>query len=262
MSDSPINRREFAGLSAVGVAAGVLGLDGAAVSGAPGPADGADWDPERPIVVTAAPLRVQPVLMYASQQRREAASWRSWGPINNKEAAAGEAQRIAKELATLAAGAGFPLQILPVATVTTAEQARKVHEAEYDVVLLYPATGSGGLLTACFAARPERDTLIFVRHRSGPTYYWYEALSTRYLKTGAEPQPAAPSARNHGGVTIHDACVDDYPEVLWRLRALSGIKNFIGQRIVALGGAGGKYDADGPQGRAGEIRARHHRSRL
>jgi len=277
MSGLPMSRRGFAGVSAAGIAAGVLGLDGGAVSGAAGPADGGDWDPERPMVVTAAPLRVQPILMYATQERREAASWRSWGPINNKEAAAEEAARISTELATLAAGAGLPPQILPVATVTTVEQARKVHEAEYDVVLLYPATGSGGLLTACFAAKPERDTLIFVRHRSGPTYYWYEALSTRYLKTGAEPQAAsgkgdrhllgeAPngtvngavrpsgqnvpvtfSAGNHGPVTIHDVCVDDYAEVLWRLRALAGIKNFIGQRIVALGGAGGKYDGTAPK---------------
>ena len=247
MSGLPISRREFAGLSAAGIAAGVLGLDGGGMSHAAGPAGAGDWDPGRPMAVTAAPLRVQPILMYATQQRREAASWRSWGPINNKEAAAEEAARISKELAAAAAGAGFPLQILPIATVTTVEQARKVHEAEYDAVLLYPATGSGSVLTACFAARPERDTLIFVRHRSGPTYYWYEALSTRYLKTGAEPQAATHSARNHGGVTIHDVCVDDYQEVLWRLRALAGIKNFIGQRIVAFGGAGGKYDATAPK---------------
>ncbi len=243
MSAFPISRREFAGLSAAGVAGGVVGLTHAARAVGAGDA----WDPDRPLVVTAAPLRVQPILMYTTYQRREAASWRSWGPINSKEAAAAEAERISKELAALAAGAGFPLQVLPVATVTSVEEARKAHEAEYDVVLVYPATGSGGMLTACFAARPERDTLIFVRHRAGPTYYWYEALSTRYLKTGDEPQAAPPSARNHGPVTIHDVCVDDYQEVLWRLRALSGIKNFIGQRIVALGGAGGKYDSAAPQ---------------
>jgi L-fucose isomerase-like protein len=41
--------------------------------------------------------------------------------------------------------------------------------------------------------------------------------------------------------------VDDYGEVLWRLRALYGIKNFIGKRILALGGAWGKYDERAPK---------------
>ena len=81
---------------------------------------------------------------------------------------------------------------------------------------------------------------MFVRHRSGPVYYWYEALSTRYLKKATDDEIAQNSARNHGGVTVHDVVVDDYDEVVWRLRALCGLKNFIGQRIVALGGPRGK----------------------
>ncbi len=40
--------------------------------------------------------------------------------------------------------------------------------------------------------------------------------------------------------------IDDYGEILWRLRALYGLKNFIGQRIVALGGAHGKWDNTAP----------------
>jgi L-fucose isomerase-like protein len=35
--------------------------------------------------------------------------------------------------------------------------------------------------------------------------------------------------------------------VLWRLRALRGVKNFLGARIVALGGAWGKYAPDAPE---------------
>ena len=54
------------------------------------------------------------------------------------------------------------------------------------------------------------------------------------------------SAGNHGPVTLDDVVVDDYDEVLWRLRALYGLKNFVGQRVVALGGADGKYAADAP----------------
>ena len=84
--------------------------------------------------------------MYTTYQRREQTSWKSWSRINTPEAAKEEAGRIGKELAALAAGAGFPLEILPLVTVTTPEQARQVHDKDYDVVLIYPATGSGTVL--------------------------------------------------------------------------------------------------------------------
>ena len=45
---------------------------------------------------------------------------------------------------------------------------------------------------------------------------------------------------------MDDVVVDDYQELLWRLRALYGIKNFIGARIVALGGPWGKYSPEAP----------------
>jgi hypothetical protein len=241
MSDSRMNRRQFAGLTSAGIAGSVLGLQGAASSAA---AD--DWGPDRAPVVTGKPLRVQPVLMHTTYQPRKNASWRSWSRINTPEAAAEEMARIAKELAALPAKAGFPLELLPLAKVTSAEEASKVHEADYDAVLVYPATGSGGVLKECFAKKPEKDTLVFVRHRSGPVYYWYEALSTRYLKKGTAEEVKENTARNHGGPTVHDVVVDDYQEMLWRLRALYGLKNFVGQRIVALGGPAGKYDAQAP----------------
>jgi len=242
MPDDRISRRRFAGLSAAGMAGGALALHGAARAAA----DADDWDPQRAPVVTGKPLRVQPVLMHTTFERREHASWRSWGPINTPQAAAEEMARIDGELKTLAAGAGFPLEVLPLAKVTSVDEAANVHRADYDVVMVYPATGSGTVLTACFAAKPEKDTLIFVRHQSGPLYYWYEALSTRYLKKPTDEEVRRNSARNHGGPTVHDAVVDDYAEVAWRLRALYALNNFIGQRIVALGGAGGKYDPQAP----------------
>jgi len=243
MANWRMNRRTFAGLTAAGIAGGMMGLDGALWA----EGDEQPWDPLRPPVVTGRPLKVQPLLMYTTYQRREATSWRSWGSVNSKQAAAEEMERIGKELRTLAAGCGFPLQLLPLCSVTSAEEAKKVHENDYDAVLVYPATGSGSLLRACFAPGGPRDTLIFARHLSGPTYYWYEALSTRYLKTGTEPELAQNSAADHGPVTVHDVVIDDYQELRWRLRALYAIKNFIGQRIVALGGPMGKYDPQAPK---------------
>jgi L-fucose isomerase-like protein len=40
--------------------------------------------------------------------------------------------------------------------------------------------------------------------------------------------------------------VDDYDDVLWRLRSLYGLHNFVGQRVVALGGPMGKWDPKAP----------------
>ncbi len=242
MSDSHISRRQFAGLTSAGIAGGVLGSTQSIL------ADKAqkEWDPDRPPVVTGKPLRVQPVLMCRMAERRENASWRSWSKINSPRAAAEEMGRIGKELHLLGAKADFPLKVLPTIKVTSEEEAGKIHEGEYDVVLLYPATGSGGMLRACFAKGEGRDTLIFARHSGGPVYYWYEALSTRYLETGTDEEVARHSALDHGGPSIHDVAIDDYAEVLWRLRALYGVKNFVGQRIVALGGPQGKYDATAP----------------
>ncbi len=242
MSDTRMNRRQFTRLTTAGIAGGALALSAAGLAAE----RAGEWDPDRPPVVTGKPLRVQPVLMHTTYQRRENTSWRSWGRINSAETAAEEMARIAKEVEALPSKAGFPLEVLPLAKVTSPEEAAKVHQADYDAVMVYPATGGGDLLRACFADKPERDTLVFVRHRSGPIYYWYEALSTRYLKKGTPEETQQNSAGNHGGPTVHDAVVDDYGEVLWRLRALYGLKNFVGQRIVVLGGAGGKYDSTAP----------------
>ena len=109
---------------------------------------------------------------------------------------------------------------------------------------MYACTGSGALLRACLGN--ARHALIFVRHQSGPVYYWYEALSTQYLQKepAGSASPGSPEAfRPH----VDDVVVDDGAELLWRLRALFALKNFLGTRIVALGGPWGKYAPDAPQ---------------
>jgi L-fucose isomerase-like protein len=242
MSRNRMSRRQFVGLTTTGIAGALLSSGTPAYSGA----KMEEWDPDKPLIVTGKHLTIQPVLMHAIHERRESTSWRSWGTTSSYQAVADEAKRISDELKALSASAQFPLRILPLVTVASVEAARRVHATDYDVVMVYPATGSGSMLRACFPERPERNTLIFVRHRSGPIYYWYEALSTRYLKKGTDEQLEQNTLQNHGGVFVHDVVVDDYEEVLWRLRALYGIKNFIGKRIVALGGVWGKYDEQAP----------------
>lgn len=241
MFENGMNRREFVGLTTASIAGGVLGL------GSPARAEkqSGQWEPDRPLIVTGKKLSIQPILMYSTPQRKQASSWKSWGGVQTDQAASQEAERISQELKGLATEADFAIEILPVVKVKTVEEATRVHEQNYDLVIVYPATGSGDLLRACFAPQKHKDTVIFVRHRSGPAYYWYEALSVKYLKTD-ENAPEQNSALNHGGVHVDDVVVDDYQELLWRLRALYGVKNFIGARIVALGGPWGKYSPEAP----------------
>lgn len=234
------NRREFFGLTTgLVAAAGFAGASALGAAEADWPAD--LWDPDRPLATPGKPLTVQPILMYRVSQRREAASWKSWGGVQSQEAAAAEADRIAKELTALAATAGFPLDILPVAQVTTPEQAAQARAGSKDVVIVYPASGAGNILRACLGQ--ANDTIVFVRHRSGPVYYWYEALSVRYLHTGEQRAAAGETS----AVGVDDVVVDDQQELLWRLRAFYGVKNVVGAKVLALGGASGKYDARAPQ---------------
>ena len=196
------------------------------------------WDPSRPYQRWTRPTRVQPVLMYRVPQRREQTSWKSWGGVQTHEAAAEEAGRIAGELNDIAKRADFPLEILPVIKVTSEEESTRAQSADADVTILYPATGSGNTLRGCIR---DGRTIVFVRHRSGPAYYWYEALSTRYLKP-----TTATGEDDDRPLSVNDVVVDEPDELLWRLRALHAVDGFLGARIVALGGPMGKYAGEAP----------------
>ncbi len=201
------------------------------------------WNPNAQFVNYGKPLRVQPILMYTVATPRKERSWRSWGDVLSDESAAKEADRIDKELYSLSEKAEFPLEILPVQKVKTTEDAERARQSDHDIVIVYPASGSGQLLQAC--TPPDGNAIIFARHRSGATYYWYEGLSTVYLQTEKDT-PGARTTRL-GKTHVDDIVVDDCDELLWRLRALYGVKNFRGTKIVALGGVWGKYASEAPQ---------------
>jgi hypothetical protein len=228
-----INRRQFLGTTAALAAGAMLAAPGAAAE-----AWGADfWEPSR-FAASRKPLRVQPILMYRLPERREMASWKSWGGVQTEAALAEEEARINKELIDLAARADFPMEPLPAVRVKDAGAAAAVHAANPDAaVIVYPCTGSGTLLNACL---PASGGVIFVRHKSGPVYYWYEALSTQLLNN--DKAPADPAKR----ASVHDVVVDDPDELLWRLRVLAAVRNFMGAKIVALGGPAGKYAGEAP----------------
>ena len=194
--------------------------------------------------VRQAPIRlgltVQPVLIYSLSKRREATSWRPWGGLLSEQDVAQEKERIGGELSQMARQAEFPLQVLPLATATSTEQAAAIAKGGYDVPIMYAAGGPLGALEALAAQR--RWNLMFVRHRSGPVYLWYEIAHPRFLRKTVDEYGQA-------NMDVHDVVVDNHAELLWRLRALSGLKNTLGKRIVAVGGpsgwgAGGKLAPD------------------
>jgi hypothetical protein len=93
-------------------------------------------------------LTVQPVLTYATPQKREATSWRSWGGIQSEEEAKVEAARIEGELAKMKQDADFSIQIRPVQLLKSVEPARNIAQGDHDVMLIYGAGGGGNLLDA------------------------------------------------------------------------------------------------------------------
>lgn len=207
----------------------------------PAPAASVAWDPGRPFERRQKRLRVRPVLLYATPAPKKQTSWKSWGGVQTEAAASEELARIQAEWAALKKRAEFPLEVLPAAKASSVEAVKAVPRESDELRVVYPATGSGTMLRA--AVGEQSDALIFVRHRSGPVYYWYEALSTRYLRKSSVAYGTAGAPR----VSVEDVVVDDPQELLWRLRGWCGLRTFIGTRILALGGTWGKYAPEAPQ---------------
>ena len=80
---------------------------------------------------------------------------------------------------------------------------------------------------------------MFVRHRSGPVYLWYEIVHPRFLRKTVDEY-------GQTGFGIQDVVVDNPGDLVWRMRALGGLKNTLGKRIVAVGGPSG-WGAGGQQ---------------
>ncbi|MBA7690087.1 hypothetical protein ES703_98611 [subsurface metagenome] len=176
------------------------------------------------------PLRIKPALLYSLARRREAWSWRSWGGLHNQNDVDTEAGKIEQELKELASSADFPIQVLPLARVNSGGKAAAVKDSDCDVILIFAAGGAQGWLETIVASK--QPTLMFLRHRSGPVYLWYEIVHPRFLRKNSDDY-------KQSGIDVWDIVVDDYEEILWRLRTFYGLKNTFGTRIVAIGGPGG-----------------------
>ena len=201
------------------------------------------WNPSDPMIRTGKELVIQPLLRHQLEEPKAQTSWRNWGDVHTETDALQEVARITAELDNMKKSADFPIKILPVKRATSDSEGEKVRmEKNYDVMLLYAAGGDN--LDPCIP--DDRFSLIFIRHISGPMYDFYENASNRFLrKAGKEFE--IDTLRYYNGVGPDDVIVDDYEEMLWKLKALYGIHNFLGKKIIALGGAGGKMTSMAPE---------------
>lgn len=172
-------------------------------------------------------LRVQPALMYSLEPRQEKTSWRSYGGLCTEEDITAEIGRITAELQRLVEKAEFPIKMLPLASIRDEGTARQVAGADADVIVLYAASGGTNLVN--MVASSKTPMIMFIRHRSGPFYLWYEIAHWRFLRQNGDTFAAA-------NADIQDIVIDDYREMLWRLRALYGLANAKGTKMLAIGG--------------------------
>ncbi len=173
------------------------------------------------------PIVVKPIFVYDVYKPHPQTSWRAWGGIQTPQDVEGEIPRIKAELAKLKAMADFPIEFLSLASVRGVGQLAKDEEvAKADVLLVYAA---GGNLHG--VEKFGKDVIFFIRHKSGPVYLWYEIISPRYLRQHTDVLAVK-------GIDDDDCVIDSLDDVAWRLRALCGLKNTRGSKILAIGGAG------------------------
>ena len=172
------------------------------------------------------PLIVKPVLVHDLPKPREEWSWRGWGGIHSAEAAAEEVVRIKSELAALKANADYPIEFLDVTTASNVNQLKENPDmAKCDTILFY---GAGGSINGIQDF--GKDVVVFQRWKSGPVYLQYEIVSPRFLRQHTDSLAVK-------GVSHADIVTDKIEELDWRFRALCGLKNTLGSKIVTIGGA-------------------------
>jgi len=228
---SAFTRRDFlksTGVAALGsVAAG--GLAWPLLAARPETAE-AVWRP--------APLRVKPLLVHDLPKRRPQTSWRSWGGLETEADARAEVARIQGELDALTKKAEFPLEFLPVSAIRRAADLPGVKDmGDAQAFIVYAAGGWMDVFDAL--DKTGKDRIYFCRHKSGPVYLWYEIISPRYLRQHTDSLAVK-------GVAEGDVVIDSQDELLWRLRALAGLRNTMGTKILAVGGPAAWADPEGP----------------
>jgi hypothetical protein len=172
-------------------------------------------------------LRVQPLLVYHLDQRREKTSWRSYGGLRTAEDVTQESERLGNELNALRQKAEFPVELLPLTRVTSLADAQAAAQTPADALLVFGASGAQNWLETLAASK--KPNILFVRHKSGPVYLWYEIAHWRLLRKSED-------AKAEPNLGFEDVVVDEYDDVLWRWRALYGLMNARGTKMLAIGG--------------------------
>ncbi len=230
LESQPISRRSFLRRSGVIVGGSALvGLEHFAAS-----------DRESTIEFSGnrqgKPLIIKPALIYQLFEKKEAVTWREWGGLRSQADVDREIRRIEQELNDLKARADFPIDILPLIPVNSDPAAKKVSECHCDAVLVYAAGSAGDSIykqnRLDMITQAGHHNIIFLRHKSGPIYLWYEIVHPKLLR-------GATDDFTHEHLQVEDIVIDDYREVLWRLRALYGLKNIRETKLIAINGIGG-----------------------
>jgi len=217
-----VTRRDFLqGVGSVALAsAAITGLSWSSVSAA----ERGEGVPKRRA------LMVKPILIYSTPTPRPQWSWRSWGGIQTEQDAGREVNKIQSELSDLRANADFPVEFLPVSKIRGKDEAASLSDLnKADVIIIYAA--GGGMDTFDELAKKGKDIIFFCRHKSGPVYLWYEIISPRYLRQHTDTLALK-------GIDDGDVVIDNQDEIMWRLRALCGLRNAQGTKIIAIGGPG------------------------
>jgi len=234
-NDRVFNRREFLGLTGAALATAAVGWSGAAAARG---VDGMRTAPAFDMRLGAQELVVGPLLMYNITHRQEASSWRPWGGVQTQQAVEEEAHRIGRELRDLCTSADFAVRTLPLVELAGAQQVETLNRLGADVLLVYASGGGTEILDAL--AGLGKPMIIFVREDSGPYYLWHEIVDARFLRSHTDRLAQV-------NVDFQDVVVDDTAEILWRLRALYGLKNILGRRIVCIGGPSGWSCPEAPE---------------
>ncbi len=221
MSTKGISRRNFLGGLAAASAISGLKLTATAQAG--------DISKKSASSGNALPLgktlRVKPVLTYSIERPQEKTSWRGYGGIQTQAIAKEEAGIIKTELKKLASQAEFPIDFLPMSLIDNDQKADAVAGEDFDVLLLYAAGGN----QVYKLAAANKPAIMFVRHKSGYHYLWYEIAHWRFLRRNGD-------IVQETNMDVGDIVVDDNSEILWRLRSLYGLKNAKGTKMLAIGG--------------------------
>ena len=224
-STEGLSRRGFlagvSGAGAVGVA--LSGLTWSAVATAAQTGDRAG--PQRRALV------VKPVLIYDIPKRSTSDKLAVLGRHSD---AAGRRPRNSPasraNLDKIKSRADFPVEFAKPVGIRNASDVAKIEGLEKaDVCIIYAAGGPQEALDTL--SKRSKNMLLFCRHKSGPVYLWYEIISPRYLRQHTD-------ALKVQGLDDGDVIVDNQDEILWRLRALCGLQNTFGTKILAIGGPG------------------------